>query len=112
VALSAIAPVESNGYGPKVFDHCGVHSNSGIQNHAFYLLAEGGTHAISGVRVRGIGQAAAAAIFYRALTVCLFPSATFHDVRLACMSAATDLFGANSAEARSTADTWTAVGVA
>jgi Zn-dependent metalloprotease len=93
-------------------DNCGVHSNSGIQNHAFYLLAEGGTHAISGVKVKGIGQAAAAAIFYRALTVYLFPSATFHDVRVACTNAAADLFGANSAEARSTADTWTAVGVA
>jgi Zn-dependent metalloprotease len=93
-------------------DNCGVHSNSGIQNHAFYLLAEGGTHAISGVKVKDIGQAAAAAIFYRALTVYLFPSATFHDVRVACISAAADLFGANSMQVRSTTDAWTAVGVA
>ena len=92
-------------------DSCGVHSNSGIQNNAFYLLAEGGTNRTSGIRVRGIGHAAAEAIFYRALTVYLFPSATFQDARIACINAATDLYGANSSEARATAQTWNAVGV-
>ncbi|HEY0604191.1 MAG TPA: M4 family metallopeptidase, partial [Herpetosiphonaceae bacterium] len=72
-------------------DYCGVHSNSGIQNHAFYLLAEGGTNAVSGLSVPGIGRAKAEAIFYRALTSYLFPSATFSDGRAAALSAAADL---------------------
>jgi Zn-dependent metalloprotease len=92
-------------------DGCGVHSNSGIQNNAFYLLAEGGTNRTSGIRVRGIGRAEAEAIFYRALTVYLFPSATFQDARIACINAAADLYGANSSAARATAQAWTAVGV-
>jgi Zn-dependent metalloprotease len=94
-----------------VNDGCGVHSNSGIQNNAFYLLAEGGTNRTSGIRVRAIGRAGAEAIFYRALTVYLFPSATFQDARIACINAATDLYGANSSEARAAAQAWTAVGV-
>jgi thermolysin len=92
-------------------DRCGVHSNSGIQNNAFYLLSEGGTNRTSGIRVHGIGRDKAEAIFFRALTVELFPSATFHDARVACINAATDLYGTNSREARAVADTWTAVGV-
>ncbi|MBV9788214.1 MAG: peptidase M4 family protein, partial [Chloroflexi bacterium] len=92
-------------------DSCGVHSNSGIQNHAFYLLAEGGTNAVSGLSVSGIGRQKAEAIFYRALTSYLFPSATFSDARAASLSAAADLYGANSPEYNATAQTWTAVGV-
>jgi Zn-dependent metalloprotease len=92
-------------------DSCGVHSNSGIQNHAFYLLAEGGTNAVSGLHVSGIGRAKAEAIFYRALTSYLFPSANFSDARAASLSAAADLYGANSPEYAATAQTWTAVGV-
>jgi len=92
-------------------DYCGVHSNSGIQNHAFYLLAEGGTNRVSGLSVTGIGRQQAEAIFYRALTSYLFPSANFSDVRAACLSAAADLYGPGSAEYQSTAQAWTAVGV-
>lgn len=92
-------------------DSCGVHSNSGIQNHAFYLLAEGGTNRVSGLSVTGIGRQKAEAIFYRSLTSYLFPSATFSDARAASLSAAADLYGANSAEYAATAQAWTAVGV-
>ncbi|HEY0737535.1 MAG TPA: M4 family metallopeptidase, partial [Herpetosiphonaceae bacterium] len=92
-------------------DDCGVHSNSGIQNHAFYLLAEGGTNAVSGLSVPAIGRAKAEAIFYRALTSYLFPSANFSDGRAAALSAAADLYGAGSAEYAATAQAWTAVGV-
>ena len=92
-------------------DNGGVHTNSAIQNQAFYLLAEGGTNRTSGLSVTGITRAKAAAIFYRALTVYLFPSAKYHDVRVATLSAAADLYGAGSAEYNATAATWTAVGV-
>ncbi len=92
-------------------DNCGVHSNSGIQNKAFYLLAQGGVHPVSGVAVTGIGRRSAERIFYRALTLYLFPSANFTDARNATLNAAGDLFGAGSAEYKSTAKAWNAVGV-
>jgi Zn-dependent metalloprotease len=92
-------------------DNGGVHTNSGIQNHAFYLLAEGGRNKTSGLSVTGIGRANAAAIFYRALTVYLTPSSNFHSARVATLQAAADLFGASSSQYSSVAQTWTAVGV-
>ena len=36
-------------------DNGGVHTNSSISNHAFYLAIEGGVHRLSGVRVEGVG---------------------------------------------------------
>ena len=54
----------------------GVHFNSSIINHAFYLLAEGLDGAI------GIGDAER--IFYRALVFHLAPNSQFIDARLAC----------------------------
>ena len=92
-------------------DSCGVHSNSGIQNKAFYLLAEGGTHPVSGITVTGIGRDAAERIFFRALTLYLSPWATFHYVYIATLFAAYDLYGLNSAEFNATQAAWNAVGV-
>lgn len=97
-------------------DNCGVHINSGIQNNAFYLLAEGGRNRTSRRIVRGIGRRAAERIFFRALTVYLTPRSNFHDVRAACLRAANDLFPGppgdrKSARWRATADAWGAVGV-
>jgi thermolysin len=88
-----------------------VHYSSGIQNKAFYLLAEGGTHPLSRVQVAGIGRAAAEAIFYRTLVTKLFPSATFYNAREGSLSAAADLYGAGSAQYNATARAWDAVGV-
>ena len=38
-------------------DNGGVHTNSGIPNHAFFLAIEGGTNRTSGVSVQGVGAA-------------------------------------------------------
>jgi hypothetical protein len=88
-----------------------VHFNSGIQNKAFYLLAEGGTHPQSGVYVTGIGRDAAERIFYRALEVYLWSGSQFIDVRNACVAAASDIYGAGSQQHISTQAAWCAVGV-
>ena len=93
------------------YDNGGVHFNSGIQNKAFYLLAEGGTHPQSGVTVTGIGREAAERIFYRALDVYLWPSSQFIDVRNACVSSAADIYGYGSQAHTSTQQAWCAVGV-
>jgi Zn-dependent metalloprotease len=75
-------------------DNGGVHLNSSIINHCFYLLAEG----LEGA----IGLRDAERIFYRALTVHLQKQSQFIDARLACVNAAETLFGANSPQARKT----------
>ncbi|MFD0587311.1 M4 family metallopeptidase [Paenibacillus sp. GCM10027627] len=90
-------------------DNGGVHINSGINNKAFYLLAQGGTH--SGISVTGIGRTDAAKILYRTLTLYLTPSSNFAAIRAASIQAATDLFGANSVQVNSVATSYAAVGV-
>jgi Zn-dependent metalloprotease len=69
-------------------DHGGVHVNSSINNHAFYLAAEGLPDAL--------GLADAEQIFYRAQTMHLQKQSQFIDMRLAAVSAAQELFGADS----------------
>lgn len=93
------------------FDNGGVHFNSGIQNKAFYLLAEGGTHPDTGVTVTGVTREVAERIFYRALEVYVLPSSQFADVRNACVTAAGDMYGVGSQQAISTQNAWCAVGV-
>ncbi|HEY0658369.1 MAG TPA: M4 family metallopeptidase [Pyrinomonadaceae bacterium] len=92
-------------------DSGGVHINSGIGNHAFYLAVVGGTHHSSGVTVTGIGADAAAKIWYRALTVYMTSGTNFAGARTAMLNAATDLYGSSSAQYNTIATTWCAVGV-
>ncbi len=92
-------------------DYCGVHTNSSISNHAYYLIANGGTNRVSGVNVTGIGTTAAARIFYRALTTYMTSSTNFAGARTATLNAATDLYGSTSAQYTGVATGWCAVGV-
>jgi bacillolysin len=90
-------------------DNGGVHINSGIGNKAAYLLSQGGTH--YGVKVTGIGTAKTGKIYYRALTQYLTPSSNYSQLRSAAVQAATDLYGAGSAEVSSVNAAYNAVGV-
>ncbi len=92
-------------------DYCGVHTNSSISNHAYYLIANGGTNRVSGISVTGIGTTNAARIFYRALAVYMTSSTNFAGARTATLNAATDLFGSGSAEYNGVAQGWCAIGV-
>ncbi|HSK72359.1 MAG TPA: M4 family metallopeptidase, partial [Pyrinomonadaceae bacterium] len=92
-------------------DSGGVHINSGIANHAFYLAAVGGTHHLSGITVVGMGADDAAKIWYRALTVYMTSGTNFAGARTATLNAATDLFGSASTQYITVATTWSAVGV-
>lgn len=92
-------------------DSGGVHINSGIANHAFYLAVVGGTHHYSGVSVTGIGATDAAKIWYRSLSVYMTSGTNFSGARTAMLNAATDLFGSGSAQYNTIATTWCAVGV-
>ena len=95
-------------------DNGGVHINSGIPNHAFYLAVEGGTNRTSGLAVQGVGGANREQIekaFYRAFALMLPPGATFSLARSATIQAARDLYGGGSAVERALTEAWTAVGV-
>lgn len=98
--------------GPE--DSGGVHRNSGIANHAFYLAIEGGTHRLSGVAVSGVGfgnREQIERVFFRAFTRLLPPRATFSQARAATIQSARDLYPSNGAVERAVTDAWTAVGV-
>ena len=95
-------------------DNGGVHSNSGISNHAYYLAIEGGTNRISGLSVAGVGFANREQIervFFRAFTRMLPQRATFSQARAATIQSARDLYPSNGAVERAITDAWTAVGV-
>ena len=98
--------------GPE--DNGGVHINSGIPNHVFYLAIEGGVNRVSGLRVDGVGGAnrlQIETVFYRAVTQLLPADATFAMARAATIQAARDLYGAGSGAERAMIQAWTAVGI-
>jgi len=72
-------------------DSGGVHSGSGIPNHAFAMLCDGKT--FNGYTVTGIGPIKAGAVWYRALTVYLTVASDFEDAYAAISQAAADLVG-------------------
>ncbi len=95
-------------------DYLGVHTNSGVLNYWFYLLSVGGsgTNDISkAFSVTGIGMDKAAKIAYRTESVYLSANSTFANARTGAIQAATDLYGAGSAEVIATTKAWYAVGV-
>jgi bacillolysin len=82
-------------------DHGGVHENSSIINHCYYLLAGGLNGAL------GIPQAEK--IFYRAMTLHLAKESQFIDCRHACIAAAEEIYGTNSPQSQKTGEAFDAV---
>ncbi len=77
----------------------GVHWNSTILSHAFYLAIEGGTHVSSGRTVEGVGGANRLLIeqaFFRALVDLAPPDVNFQTMATAIRQAAVDLHGDGS----------------
>jgi Zn-dependent metalloprotease len=72
-------------------DSGGVHSNSGIPNHAYALLVDGGTY--NGQVINGMGFVKAAHIFWRAQNVYLTPTSDFKTLADALEAACADLIG-------------------
>jgi Zn-dependent metalloprotease len=72
-------------------DGGGVHSNSGVPNHGYALLVDGGT--FNGQTVTGIGLKKAAAIYYRAMTSYQTPVSDFADHADSLEAACADLTG-------------------
>ncbi|HAS41215.1 MAG TPA: hypothetical protein DCS93_12090 [Microscillaceae bacterium] len=95
-------------------DFGGVHTNSAVLNHWFYLLSVGksGTNDNGDAyTVNGISIEKAARIAYRMLTVYLNSSSNYAAARTAGIQSATDLFGAGSPEVIQTTNAFYAVGV-
>ncbi len=77
---------------PLNSDAGGVHSNSGVPNHTYALLVDGGTY--NGQSVTGLGLDKAAAIWWRAQSAYLTPQSNFSDAADAFEQSCTDLVGA------------------
>jgi Zn-dependent metalloprotease len=96
-------PATMSGYVSTTIDNGGVHLNSGIPNHAFYLAAT----ALGGHAWERAGR-----IWYQVLlTRAVAPDAQFHTFAQATVAAATVLFGAASREAQAVAEAWAEVEV-
>ncbi|MCV2366625.1 M4 family metallopeptidase [Roseateles oligotrophus] len=76
-------------------DSGGVHSNSGVPNHGYALLVDGGNY--NGQSVAGIGLTKAAHIYYRAQSVYQGPASGFADHADALLQSCKDLTGVNLA---------------
>jgi hypothetical protein len=85
--------VSDGQYSCATTDNGGVHGNSGVPNHGYALMVDGGTY--NGQTVTGIGLTKAAHIYYRAQSVYQGPASDFAAHADALQQSCTDLTGVN-----------------
>ncbi len=95
-------PADMSAYVTEDDDYGGVHLNSGIPNHAFYLAA---------IAIGGNAWEQAGKIWYTALPS-LPEDATFQKAADVIYQAAVGLFGSNSMQADAVGNAWAQVGLA
>jgi len=95
-------PAHMDDYVNTSQDYGGVHINSGIVNHAFYLTA---------VEIGGFAWEKAGRIWYKALTEKLSSNSNFQDAADLTFEAAGELFGAGSLEQNAVMNGWSQVGI-
>jgi Zn-dependent metalloprotease len=83
-------------------DNGGVHINSGIPNHAFYLVA---------IELGGRAWERAGRIWYDALCNRIRSDSTFKTAAEATIASAASLYGSTSKEAKAVKAAWKKVGV-
>lgn len=96
-----------------------VHFSSGPLNRWYYYLSQGAPTTVVDIAhsrylpdgMSGIGNDHAARIWYKALTEYLAPDADYAAARVAAVSAATDLYGADSAEVQAVKSAFAAINV-
>ncbi len=96
-----------------------VHYSSGVANKFFFTLAAGSGQSAWGdsptcagaPAVTGIGNDKAGRIWYRALTVYMLSNTNYAGARAATLTAAADLYGADSTEYAAVDASWKAAGV-
>ncbi len=96
-------PATMKDYVKTRVDNGGVHINSGIPNHAFYLVA---------TKLGGYAWEKAGKIWYNAfLHGRVRTRATFQDAANITSKVAQELFGARSSEQQAVIDSWAEVGI-
>jgi len=95
-------PAHMNDYVDTLSDNGGVHINSGIPNHAFYMVAT----TLGGNAWEKAGQ-----IWYVTLRDKLTSSSKFQDCANLTYQTATDLFGTGSLEQQAVKTGWAEVGI-
>jgi Zn-dependent metalloprotease len=106
--------LDAASYGDNYWDNVSdigdmPYRRAGVQNHWFYLLAEGGSY--NDITVNGIGKVKAAKIAYSMLDNYLISNSNFLDARNASIYAAIGMFGSCSYEVIQTINAWKAVNV-
>lgn len=96
-------PGHMKDYVRTVEDNGGVHINSGIPNHAFYVTA---------IELGGNAWEKAGRIWYKTLTEKLLDRATFQQACDLTYAAAGELYGNNSLEQQAVKKGWSEVGIA
>lgn len=94
------------------FDYDGVHWNSTILSHAFYLAVEGGENRTTGLSVTGVGGANREQVeraFVRAMTDLMPPRVSYFMAADVIRQSADDLFGRDSDVYRAIDEALTAV---
>jgi Zn-dependent metalloprotease len=95
-------PAHMKDYVKTIEDNGGVHINSGIPNHAFYVTA---------VEIGGNAWEKAGQIWYNTLTDKLSSQSTFQDAADLTYQAAGELYGVGSLEQNAVKKGWVEVGI-
>jgi Zn-dependent metalloprotease len=95
-------PAHMKDYVNTFEDNGGVHINSGIPNHAFYIAS---------VEIGGFAWEKAGQIWYKTLTDKLGTNSKFQDAANLTYQTAGEIFGANSLEQMAVQKGWSEVGI-
>ncbi|MCL4275502.1 MAG: M4 family metallopeptidase [Anaerolineales bacterium] len=95
-------PAHMKDYVSTIQDNGGVHINSGIPNHAFYVIAR---------ELSGFAWEKAGRIWYKALTEKLTTTSSFADAANLTFQAATEIYGPGSLEEQAVKFGWAEVGI-
>lgn len=95
-------PAHMDDYVRTIEDNGGVHINSGIPNHAFYVIA---------VELGGFAWEKAGQIWYKTLTEKLTERATFQQAADLTFEAAGEMYGTGSLEQNAVKTGWAEVGI-
>lgn len=95
-------PAHMDDYKNVAYDNGGVHINSGIPNHAFYITA---------IEIGGFAWGKAGQIWYLALRDKLKPLSDFADAARLTHEAAGELYGVGSLEQQAVRTGWEGVGI-
>jgi Zn-dependent metalloprotease len=105
---------QGNNWYTGTADNGGVHTNSGVLNHWFYILTIGDTgvnEAANNYSVPALGFIKSAAIAYRTNCIYLTNTSQYSDARFYAILSAQDIYGGCSPEVEATTNAWYAVGL-